>query len=131
MSAVALLAHSLAQESSTPTWIRAGFVRPSGWGAGSHRAFLGYHRPSHRWIELDLQWELEYGRQATFLVNWALPALRTPAVADRTRVQGDELVACLRLHKGNLAAVARALGTSRTQIHRLLERYGIDPGAHR
>ncbi len=51
--------------------------------------------------------------------------------ADRDQVRRDELIACLREHHGNLAAVARALHTSRTQIHRLLERYGIDPAAYR
>jgi DNA-binding NtrC family response regulator len=51
--------------------------------------------------------------------------------SDRDGARRDELVACLLEHHGNLAAVARALGTSRTQIHRLLERYGIDPRAHR
>lgn len=58
-------------------------------------------------------------------------ALRSPSATDRDQVRVDELTACLRQHHGNLAAVARALGTSRTQIHRLLGRYGIDPGAHR
>lgn len=32
----------------------------------------------------------------------------------------------LRLHNGNISAVARALATSRTQVKRLMERYGID-----
>ena len=54
-----------------------------------------------------------------------------PVVLDRDQARRDELVACLREHHGNLAAVGRKLGTSRTQIHRLLERYGIDPGAYR
>jgi transcriptional regulator of acetoin/glycerol metabolism len=60
-------------------------------------------------------------------------ALRAvPEVAvDRARARRDELIACLRDHHGNLAAVARQLGTSRTQVHRLLERLGIDPRAHR
>jgi transcriptional regulator of acetoin/glycerol metabolism len=53
-----------------------------------------------------------------------------PAALDRDQARRDELVARLREHHGNLAAVARALGTSRTQIHRLLERYGIDPREH-
>ena len=36
------------------------------------------------------------------------------------------LVAALEQHGGNLSAVARALVTSRTQVQRLLERYGLD-----
>jgi transcriptional regulator with AAA-type ATPase domain len=35
------------------------------------------------------------------------------------------LVAQLTAHGGNLAAVARALGTSRTQVHRLIKKYGL------
>jgi len=58
--------------------------------------------------------------------------LRAPqARAARETDRREELVACLRVHAGNLAEVARALGTSRTQIHRLLNRYGIDPAAYR
>jgi len=57
----------------------------------------------------------------------APPAVRSQHETSRR----EELVGCLREHAGNLAAVARALGTSRTQIHRLLERYGIDPRAYR
>jgi hypothetical protein len=37
----------------------------------------------------------------------------------------------LRTHRGNLAAVARALDTSRTQNHRLLRRFDLDPDAYR
>jgi transcriptional regulator with PAS, ATPase and Fis domain len=61
------------------------------------------------------------------------PALQAAsrAAADRDEARRDRLLACLREHHGNLAAVARALGTSRAQIHRLLERYAIDPDAHR
>ena len=58
-------------------------------------------------------------------------ALRAPVPADRDQVRRDELIACLQEHRGNLAAVARALGTSRTQVHRLLERFRIDAGAYR
>ena len=43
----------------------------------------------------------------------------------------DELLSLLRDHRGNLAAVARALGTSRAQVHRLLRRYSIDLESYR
>ena len=42
-----------------------------------------------------------------------------------------QLAALLREHQGNLAAVARALGTSRTQVHRLLRRYALDRSPNR
>jgi DNA-binding NtrC family response regulator len=37
-----------------------------------------------------------------------------------------ELRALLEGHEGNVAAVGRALGKARMQIHRWVERYGID-----
>jgi DNA-binding NtrC family response regulator len=55
-----------------------------------------------------------------------------PAVAvDRDQARREEFLAFMREHRGNLAGVARAMKTSRTQVHRLLERYGIDPSAYR
>ena len=50
---------------------------------------------------------------------------RAPAAAVEA-ARRDELLALLRDHRGNLAAVARALSTSRAQVHRLLRRYSID-----
>jgi transcriptional regulator with GAF, ATPase, and Fis domain len=38
----------------------------------------------------------------------------------------SELLALLGKHRGNLAAVARAMGEHRTQVARWLESYGID-----
>ena len=55
---------------------------------------------------------------------------RAPAAAVEA-ARRDELLALLRDHRGNLAAVARALGTSRAQIHRLLRRYSIDLESYR
>jgi len=45
----------------------------------------------------------------------------TPPVDQRARI-----VALIAEHGGNLSAVARALHTSRSQVRRLLERYGIE-----
>jgi DNA-binding NtrC family response regulator len=42
-----------------------------------------------------------------------------------------ELMALLRTHDGNLAAVARAMGKARMQIQRWLKRYQIDPRSFR
>jgi DNA-binding NtrC family response regulator len=55
---------------------------------------------------------------------------RAPAAAVEA-ARRDELLALLRDHRGNLAAVARALNTSRAQIHRLLRRYSIDLDSYR
>ncbi len=43
----------------------------------------------------------------------------------------DELRAALQKHAGNIAAVGRELGVARMQIHRWLERYGIDIDEYR
>ena len=42
-----------------------------------------------------------------------------------------ELEALLRAHEGNVSAVARALGTSRSQVRRLAARHGLRPEAFR
>jgi DNA-binding NtrC family response regulator len=43
----------------------------------------------------------------------------------------ERLVLLMREYQGNVAAVARVLGKGRTQIHRWLERYGINPDEYR
>ncbi|HEY1552359.1 MAG TPA: sigma 54-interacting transcriptional regulator [Kofleriaceae bacterium] len=55
---------------------------------------------------------------------------RAPAAAVEA-ARREELLGLLRDHRGNLAAVARALSTSRAQVHRLLRRYSIDLEAFR
>jgi len=57
-------------------------------GAGAHGHFVGYHRPTRRSVELDTEWELNYGPQHHFVLNWLAPSLRTgaaPAVLARRR----------------------------------------------
>src|SRR5262249_23852467 len=55
---------------------------------------------------------------------------RAPAAAVEA-ARRDELLALWRDHRGNLAAVARALSTSRAQVHRLLRRYALDVESYR
>ena len=43
----------------------------------------------------------------------------------------EELRALLREHAGNIAAVGRALGKERMQVHRWLKHHGIDPEPYR
>ena len=47
------------------------------WGAGVHRMFYGYHPATDLFIELDIEPELDYGPQASFLVNWLRPSIRS------------------------------------------------------
>jgi transcriptional regulator of acetoin/glycerol metabolism len=58
------------------------------------------------------------------------PDLRAPPAAPRALDQ-DAFAALVRVHKGNVAAVARALATSRSQVRRLAKRYGVDLEAER
>jgi len=43
----------------------------------------------------------------------------------------DELRDLLAKHRGNVAAVGRALGVARTQVHRWMKRFGLDADAFR
>lgn len=61
--------------------------------------------------------------RAALATDLAAPEPR-PLPADAQR--RAQLVALLAEHQGNVAAVARALGKGRQQIHRWLERYRID-----
>ncbi|HWL87275.1 MAG TPA: sigma 54-interacting transcriptional regulator [Polyangiaceae bacterium] len=51
------------------------------------------------------------------------PAPPSPSPRDDKQA---ELVALLHGHRGNVSRVAEALGTSRAQVHRLMDRYGIE-----
>ncbi|WP_375743791.1 sigma 54-interacting transcriptional regulator [Corallococcus interemptor] len=53
------------------------------------------------------------------------PSARARPLDEDERARVEQ---ALRHHNGNVAATARALGMHRTQLRRLLERYGLDPG---
>jgi len=59
----------------------------------------------------------------------AIGLASAPEAASAPPIVGDDsrarIVALLAEHHGNVSAVARALQTSRSQIHRLMARYGI------
>lgn len=67
----------------------------------------------------------DYGRGASAHAD---PSLREGA---RGAPTDAELRALLAAHEGNVAAVGRALGKARMQIHRWVGRYGIDLDAYR
>ncbi|MCU4186191.1 hypothetical protein K6U06_17630 [Acidiferrimicrobium sp. IK] len=54
------------------------FLRLQRWGAGGHLLYLGYHPATDRWIELDIESDIEFGQSGSFLTNWTRPALRLP-----------------------------------------------------
>ena len=68
------------------------FLRLPAHSAGRHRTYIGYHPSTDRWIELDVEWAVEFGPASHVLVNWLRPALRTAVAADllsRRRRQGQ------------------------------------------
>lgn len=56
------------------------------------------------------------------------PESEAPPSADDLR---EKLVSLLREHRGNVTSVARSMGKSRIQIHRWMQRFGVDPGDYR
>jgi transcriptional regulator with PAS, ATPase and Fis domain len=54
----------------------------------------------------------------------------TPPVVDEATLR-QRLVALLESHEGNVAAVARAMGKERMQIHRWARRFGLDLDSYR
>ena len=71
----------------------------------------------------------DYGRASTPLEAAAIPEMHSPLAA-RPPARGipsdAELRALLDRHRGNVAAVGRELGKARMQIHRWMQRYGIE-----
>ncbi|MEZ4252761.1 MAG: hypothetical protein R3B99_31525 [Polyangiales bacterium] len=57
-------------------------------------------------------------------------AAPTPS-APREAITAESFAALVALHQGNVSALARTLETSRSQVRRLAERFGVDLGAWR
>jgi DNA-binding NtrC family response regulator len=62
----------------------------------------------------------------------APPSIAPPRIApDPPKLRGverrEQLKAALQLHRGNVSAVARALGKARSQVQRWLHNYDLDP----
>jgi transcriptional regulator with PAS, ATPase and Fis domain len=93
------------------------------------RALLDHDWPQNvRELEMCLRYAGEVSGWATIDLHHLPASIQRSRPADARR---DELEGLLATHRGNLAAVARALGTSRAQVHRQLKRYALDPGAFR
>jgi transposase-like protein len=43
----------------------------------------------------------------------------------------EQLIAHMKAHRGNVSAIARAMGTARMQIHRWIRQYGVNPEDYR
>ncbi len=75
---------------------------------------------------IELEHLPESVRSATPPGPTALPEL-TP----EQQTHRDELEALLREHAGNVTVVAKVLGKTRMQVHRWMNRYGLDPESFR
>jgi DNA-binding NtrC family response regulator len=103
------------------------------------RALFSYSWPLNiRELEKALGTALVLAKKGKIDVKHLPPPLRNlaPVQTDRRVVRKTssaddarraELVTLLREHKGNVSAVARAMGKGRMQIHRWMERYRLVP----
>ena len=103
------------------------------------RSLLEYDWPMNvRELEQALAGALALSGVGTIKREHLPPALRNPLAEvpqpeltnDEVRHR-DELIALLREHRGNLSAVARAIGKGRTQVVRWVGRYGVNTAAYR
>jgi len=73
-----------------PVLVRAGFLPVAGLGKGAHRGYVGRDAEGDRFLELDIEFSVEFGSSGHFAVNWLRPTLPTGAVhallAGRRRV---------------------------------------------
>ena len=84
------------------------------------RAMLRYGWPMNvRELEQCLGAACVLAEDGAITVDDLPPAVVAPA--DRRHA----ILALLTKHEGNIAAVARELHTSRSQLYRLIERYGL------
>lgn len=60
-----------------------------------------------------------------------VPVVARPAPGGEDDGLRDRLVGLLHEHRGNVAAVARAVGKAPAQVHRWMRRFGIDPDTYR
>jgi len=107
--------------------------RPARFAPAAVRALLAHPWPGNV-RELEKCLAVAAVHAGTGTVEAEHLALATPEAAplsDSDRGRRQELVACLAEHRGNISAVARALGKDRVQIRRWLERFALDPDAYR
>ncbi len=101
------------------------------------RSLLEYDWPLNvRELEQALAGALALSGVGTIQREHLPPALRkapteVPQLTSDELRHRDELIALLREHRGNLSAVARAVGKGRTQVVRWVGRYGLDAAAYR
>ncbi|MEM9693960.1 MAG: sigma 54-interacting transcriptional regulator [Myxococcota bacterium] len=94
------------------------------WGAGAERLELTH-------LKTPLQPSEPTPSGASAAPPRHLPARDESAARQPEPPTLERLETLLRTHRGNVAAVARAVGRSRTQVYRLLEQFNIDATSFR
>jgi hypothetical protein len=98
------------------------------------RALLAHDWPHNvRGLAKALETALVLGDAGTIDVDHLPPEIRAgaarsgePKLGPRETQRRDQLIALLREHRGNIAAVARELGKATMQIRRWAKKYGIE-----
>ncbi len=101
------------------------------------RAFCSHAWPKNiRELERALQVGAALAQDDVLELEHLPPQLLTaapPAKALQAEEEAvlQQLVAALELHRGNLSAVARAMGKARVQVQRWVKRFGLNPDRYR
>ena len=102
------------------------------------KALLQHHWPTNvRELEQALAGALALAGPGVIELEHLPGAVReskraaVPSLSAEKKQHRDELVGLLKTHRGNLSAVARAVGKKRTQVQRWMARYGLDADDYR
>jgi transcriptional regulator of acetoin/glycerol metabolism len=96
------------------------------------RAMLDYDWPLNlRELQHALSAMLVFADDGRLKLRHAPAALREPARSEGDDALRATLERALTHHRGNVSEIARELGKTRTQIHRWMQRFKLDPASYR
>lgn len=98
------------------------------------RALVAYDWPANiRELEQALTYALVRRDPGGAIEAKHLPSSVTAprSASDAPSASREQLIALLRMHRGNITAIASELGKARMQIHRWLKRHDLDPDHYR
>jgi hypothetical protein len=107
--------------------LAAGFLAPGARLTPAAAAAL----VAHRWPGNVRELRLGVERAALLASGAPIDAAHLVLDASSPAADADRFAALARKHRGNVSAIARALDTSRSQVHRLAERHRVDLAALR
>jgi transcriptional regulator of acetoin/glycerol metabolism len=96
------------------------------------RAMLDYDWPLNlRELQHALSAMLVFADDGRLKLRHAPAALREPPRSEGDDALRATLERALAHHRGNVSEIARELGKTRTQIHRWMQRFKLDPASYR